>query len=1449
MARSARGTESIFASMFIELDRSFRTLVDDPTTTASDEAKLVRSATSLKWVDLLKLHRVVVLSEAGAGKTEEIRNAARSLIDAGRPAFFLRLEHISASFEAAFEEGTHDEFVTWLDSPQEGWVLLDSIDESRLRDPLDFEAAVRILSCRLRPALQRVHLILTGRTAAWRPSTDLALCMRHLPYAAPGNAAVMDESCEQSAVVRTKSVRTVDSNNGTFTIVSLEDLSIAQARLFATKTGVQDVDGLLEEIERADGWSFTTRPLDLQELLEFWQSNGRIGSRLELLTASIDRRLREQDQSRDEQNPLTLDRARAGARLVAAACTLTLQQTIAVPDRAKSSRGLQLDTLLRDWSAKERAALLQRPIFDEEIYGTVRFHHRSVREYLTAEWFAELLKQHTSREAVEALFFREQYGLEVVPSVLRPVLPWLAVLDQRIQERALRVAPEVLLSDGDPSRLLLETRRRVLDASCAELTAGSQRPPADYSAIQRFAAEDLSPDVRRLLVAHKDEESQVFLLRMVWQGRLASLLQESLDVAVSPSASTYARRVAIRAVHATGTEHEHAMVRSAFVREAAVLDREVLAELLETAPRSAETSAWLCDCLERVAAYRPYSGDYLSHEVCEFVEQLASGELGSLLERFNRFIEERPVIERGECDISGRNAWLLKPAAQAVHRLLREQHPSIFTAATLALLCVLPSAKQYGVLDHDDKQDLGALVQGWPELNFALFWHTTEAIRHNEEKKGERVVDWWRALIRPSFVGFTVADFDAALGFVSSRSSPDDKQVALSLAFILYVQSGRPAPLRRRLKAACKSEPALVARLQTLLHPPRQSVESARFRRMNERWKRRSKARAARDAKNREMWRQHLIANVDKVRDSGLRPGEVSQYQHYLHQRMRATEDSMSTYSISDWRSLESEFGPDVARAFRDAAVAHWRQHRPLLASEGAPLNSTTFQVIFGLTGLAIESAETEDWATSLSDYDVEVAFRYALQELNGYPAWFAKVCMRAPAAILDLMLVEVDYELSIEVAEQDTHYVIYDINWCGEWMWNLLAPALLSRLAAAEPKNLRNLQYLLNVIQGSAAPDEAVRSLAQSRALSSRQLEHCAQWYAVWIGVAPGEALAALSLRIKAFSSGEERRRFVMIVLTQIVGGRRGGVSRVRRAFGTAGHLKTLYLLAHEHIRIEDDLNRVGGGVYSPELRDDAQDAREHLLALLRGLPGKDAFIALSEAARRHPSQQHRKYIESLVKAKAGSDATGSPWSESQVREFNDEHERLPRSHRELFDLAILRLRDLKADLEDGDSSDAPMLAGVTSEGHVRTYIGNWLRNLARGRYAVPQEEEFADAKRPDLRFHGMAFDAPVPVELKLADNWSGPKLFERLETQLCGDYLRDGRSTCGVFLLVCRGEQKSWHLPAAAGAVDFQGLVEALQERWVALSPSLPNVDDILVIGIDLTKRTAPASQASLL
>jgi len=101
-------------------------------------------------------------------------------------------------------------------------------------------------------------------------------------------------------------------------------------------------------------------------------------------------------------------------------------------------------------------------------------------------------------------------------------------------------------------------------------------------------------------------------------------------------------------------------------------------------------------------------------------------------------------------------------------------------------------------------------------------------------------------------------------------------------------------------------------------------------------------------------------------------------------------------------------------------------------------------------------------------------------------------------------------------------------------------------------------------------------------------------------------------------------------------------------------------------------------------------------------------------------------------------------------------------------------------------------------------------------------------------------SIDGPVSVELKLADKCSGPVLFKRLKNQLCGDYFRDNRSSRGIFLLVFRGEQPHWDIPGRDKTrVNFEGLISALQVHWSRISPRFPKIDEITVIGIDLTKR----------
>ncbi|WP_460941180.1 hypothetical protein [Spirosoma humi] len=172
---------------FINLNRLFNQVPIDYADGSTDgdidlsEFNRFQAGGSLGWKELVNEYRVVILAEAGAGKTQEIRHATQTLRTENKFAFFMRLEHVADDLESAFEEGTYQEFQNWLNSNEEGWLLLDSVDEARLKDPKDFTKAIRKLSSRISIAIQRTHIVITSRISAWRPKTDLKFCETQFP--------------------------------------------------------------------------------------------------------------------------------------------------------------------------------------------------------------------------------------------------------------------------------------------------------------------------------------------------------------------------------------------------------------------------------------------------------------------------------------------------------------------------------------------------------------------------------------------------------------------------------------------------------------------------------------------------------------------------------------------------------------------------------------------------------------------------------------------------------------------------------------------------------------------------------------------------------------------------------------------------------------------------------------------------------------------------------------------------------------------------------------------------------------------------------------------------------------------------------------------------------------------------------------------------------------------
>jgi len=277
-----------------------------------------------------------------------------------------------------------------------------------------------------------------------------------------------------------------------------------------------------------------------------------------------------------------------------------------------------------------------------------------------------------------------------------------------------------------------------------------------------------------------------------------------------------------------------------------------------------------------------------------------------------------------------------------------------------------------------------------------------------------------------------------------------------------------------------------------------------------------------------------------------------------------------------------------------------------------------------------------------------------------------------------------------------------------------------------------------------------------------------------------------------------------------------------------------------HRYIRAKEDIDRVGKGVYAPGLRDDAQDARNRLFGLLSEIPGKASYSVIKQLIRDHPDPDYRPWMAKQAYKRAEEDGDLEPWTAEQVSAFGKSQTLTPATHRQLFDLAVHRLHDLKNWLEQGNDSPWQTWRLARGETEMRTLIAGWLNQRCRNQYTTAQEPELANSQRMDISLHNTNVQSPVPIELKLLDKgWSGPKLCERLRNQLAGDYLREESAGCGVMLLVWQGSKpgKRWKIDDRL--VGLSELASILKRYWQGIADEFPGVEAIDVVVIDLAKR----------
>src|SRR5215471_19315407 len=297
------------------IKRSFRDLSDAEVADIEKASALasIGWTGTLDWDELLCSYRVLIVSEAGAGKTYECQAQQRKLWKAGEPAFFLDLATLAEnSVRDMLSKEEEARLDAWLRSQSEiATFFLDSIDELKLTLG-KFDQALKRLTKALGGQLGRTRVVITTRPVP----VDRQLIAEYLPIPVAGETEPTAEAFADMVMDRSRKKPAAEANVKPWRNVGLRPLSRAQMREFAVLQRVPDPDALLTDISRRDAEEFAQRPQDLLELCSDWGEHRRIRSHREQVETNIATKLKPSS-DREERADLSLELASEGASRLA----------------------------------------------------------------------------------------------------------------------------------------------------------------------------------------------------------------------------------------------------------------------------------------------------------------------------------------------------------------------------------------------------------------------------------------------------------------------------------------------------------------------------------------------------------------------------------------------------------------------------------------------------------------------------------------------------------------------------------------------------------------------------------------------------------------------------------------------------------------------------------------------------------------------------------------------------------------------------------------------------------------------------------------------------------------------------------------------------------------------------------------------------------------------------
>lgn len=934
----------------------------------------------LTWKDLHQKQIVVVLGEAGIGKTVEFQMEAQRLTTAGRPAFVLPLNMLRTRDDWPLALGDMlERFSTWETSTDEGFFFLDAVDEARLQSHADFTRALSIVRSTLAPNVARVRIAISSRVTDWAAPDVAASVATQLLQ--PFNEAVVRANAELTPVAEHGTV--AESSGASVEelfVVTLDALSREEATRCSRYFGLQDEVAFWTAVDDGEYGFMASRPLDLRWMVDLWNKRKALGTYTELIEANISARLTEVNPNYQQAGKaLSEVLLRTGVTELAAAAEFGGFAFIAVQQSSPpEARVLDAHTVLRGWKPADIQLLLATAIFDEASFDRVKFHHRSIREHLAALWVDEKLSQGVPLGRLKGLFSGQPYGEVTLIRSRRPVLSWLAAINVRARAWVVAKFPELLIHEGDPQ----SWDQPSADLAFCTLVAATKTSPkvdwfksaSEYLRVSRALGPGQIASV--LTDASAPPQARSLAYRLARHGKVEDCATPAFAIYQDTTRPEWERAAALAILEVAGAAAHRGQVL-ADIESGALIGNQLIAHALPCIGWREFTSARLAAIFKRTQSDGNYGSGPMALAVKEDMlpgTNLVSATLllTAVLDSLPRPAANKPFA-RFPVENQPERAWLLDVLPDCFERVLAlagnacnpPRQPCMEAAE------IIESMRDSGFTDRDEFRRLHATIREQPSLR----WDIALAIGQSEDIhiSTSRLV-WGDRCI----VSIELQDLPELTRRALDPSLPPAVQevwfqIGAELAF--RFQGGRERASALRILCGPGEGP----RLTLTLKKYKQWLDSMRTRR---RWDAEERIREARRHDESARFKADLHAKREGIA-KGSDFGSLRRLLHFAYDA-----SAWSDAAGVDLEAIAPRLGPELAAAFGEGLRAYWKKVTPPNPSD-YPDGGVPWEALTAMSGTSLSADDGMDFA-SLSPVEVTAAAQLAVWSIPGPPSWCA---------------------------------------------------------------------------------------------------------------------------------------------------------------------------------------------------------------------------------------------------------------------------------------------------------------------------------------------------------------------------------------------------------------------------------------------------------------------------